>query len=67
MSVTLRKVFFIILTCLCVSCATGQAEQWMRGAVAVAAVQGEPRLEEVGGETLQLSSESPLPRHVLGL
>lgn len=39
----------------------------MRGAVAVAAVQGEPRLEEVGGETLQLSSESPLPRHVLGL
>ncbi|MFQ3243090.1 MAG: hypothetical protein ACI9A1_001082 [Lentimonas sp.] len=67
MNVTFRKDFFVILTCLCVAVAAGQAEQWMRGSAVVTSVQGEPRLEEVGGEALQLSPESPLPRHVLGL
>ncbi|CAA6676765.1 MULTISPECIES: hypothetical protein [unclassified Lentimonas] len=67
MSVTSRKVFFVILTCLCVTCAIGQAEQWMRGSAVVTSVRGEPRLEEVGGEMLQLSSEDSQPRHVLGL
>ena len=67
MSITFRKVLFVILTCLCVMCAIGQAEQWMCGSAIVTSVQGEPRMEEVEGEVLRLSSEGSLPRHVLGL
>ena len=67
MSATFRKLPLVHLLCLCLACASGQAEQWMRGSAVVTMVQGEPRLEEVGGEMIQLSSDASLPRHVLGL
>ena len=67
MSSHLFKVFFVMPALLLVPLATVQAEEWMRGAVAVASVQGEVILEQVGGETLHLQSIDPLPRHVFGL
>ncbi len=39
----------------------------MRGAAAVTLVQGEPLVEEIGGEALELSFESALPQYVHGL
>ncbi len=67
MSIHFLKVFFVIPACLFAAFATAQAEEWMRGAAVVTSVMGEVILEEVGGESLQLHSTDPLPRHVSGL
>ena len=67
MSASFRKAIFVLFTYLSVTCVTGRAEQWMRGAAAVTIVQGQPLVEAIGGATLELSFESSLPQHVSGL
>lgn len=66
MSSYFLKVFSVAV-CLLVAFATLQAEEWMRGAAVVTSVTGEVVLEQVGGESLQMSSADPLPRPVSGL
>ena len=67
MSVSFCKATFVLLAGLSVMCSAGQAEQWLRGAAAVTVVRGEPQVEEVGAEALELSGESSLPQYVQGL
>ena len=61
------KLFFVVLLLVLAPRVVVQAEEWMRGAVAVASVSGDVVVEEVGGEPIQLSATRELPVYFSGL
>lgn len=67
MSVSILKLFWVVPVLVFAPRIVAHAEEWMRGAVAVASVAGDVVVEEVSGEPLQLSAAQELPLYLSGL
>lgn len=67
MKASFRQRIFVAFAVLCVSYGSGQAEQWMHGAVAVTMVEGEPSLVATGATTHGVTLSTALPQYVPGL